>query len=224
MNRPRWTKLYRDLVLARGRMVMLIVAIAASVFGVGLMLSTYTIATREMSANYLGTHPASAFIELDNVDTALVDAVRKQPNIADAEATSWVKARAEVSPNKWMPVLLFVIPDFAHSRIGTVSPQAGAFPPPDNSILVEREVLPMLKLNIGDSLTLQTPNGTKQSLSISGTVHDPSLAPAWQEQTVYGYVAPAALPMLGEDETLRILKITVRDQPTSITTIETTVG
>ena len=87
MNRPRWTKLYRDLVLARGRMVMLIVAIAASVFGVGLMLSTYTIATREMSANYLGTHPASAFIELDNVDAALVDAVRKQPNIADAEAT-----------------------------------------------------------------------------------------------------------------------------------------
>ncbi len=29
------------------------------------MLSTYTVMTREMSANYLGTNPASAFIELD---------------------------------------------------------------------------------------------------------------------------------------------------------------
>lgn len=224
MNRPRWIKLYRDLVLARGRMAMLIVAIAASVFGVGLMLSTYTIATREMSANYVGTHPASAFIELDQVDAALVDAVRKQPNIAYAEATSWVKARAEVAPNQWMPVLLFVIPDFADSRISTVSPQAGAFPPPDNTILLEREVLPMLKLKIGDSLTLQTPNGTKQLLSISGTVHDPSLAPAWQEQTVYGFITPATLAKLGEAESLHILKIAVRDQPTSITAIETTVG
>jgi putative ABC transport system permease protein len=224
MNRPRWKKLVRDLVLARGRMVMLVVAIAASIFGVGLMLSTYTIATREMTANYLGTHPASAFIELDNIDNALVAAVRQRPNIADAEATSWITARVEVAPDQWMPALLFVIPDFAASRISTVSPQAGAFPPPDNSILVEREVLPMLKLSVGDVLTLQTPNGSKQSVTISGTVHDPSLAPAWQEQTVYSYITPATLAKLGEAETLHILKITVRDQPSNITAIETIVG
>ncbi len=224
MNRPRWKKLVRDLLLARGRMVMLVVAIAASIFGVGLMLSTYTIATREMTANYLGTHPASAFLELDKVDDALVNAVRQHPNIADAEATSWVTARVEIEPNQWMPLLLFVIPDFAASRISTVSPQAGAFPPPNNSILVEREVLPMLKLSIGDNLTVQTPRGPKQSIPISGTVHDPSLAPAWQEQTVYGYITPTTLALLGEDETLHILKITVRDQPANISAIETTVG
>lgn len=223
MSRPRWMKLVRDLVLARGRMVMLVVAIAASIFGVGLMLSTYTVMTREMRVNYLGTNPASAYIELDRVDEALVAVVREQPNIADAEATAWINGRVEVAPDQWMPLLLFVIPDFTQARISTVSPEAGAFPPPDNSILVEREVLPLLNYNIGDSLTVQTPNGTKQSIVISGTVHDPSLAPAWQEQIVYGYITPDTLVTLGNEETLHILKITVSDQPDNINTIETTV-
>jgi putative ABC transport system permease protein len=222
-NRPRWMKLVRDLVLARGRMMMLVVAIAVSLFGIALMLSTYTVMSREMRMNYVRTNPASAFIELNRVDDALLVAVRQQPNIADAEATSWVNGRVEVAPDQWMPLLLFVIPDFANARISTVSHEAGAFPPPENSILVEREVLPLLNLNIGDSLTVQTPNVTRQAVMISGTVHDPSLSPAGQEQTVYGYITPSTLTALGEDATLHILKITVRDQPENISAIETTV-
>ena len=72
-----------------------------------------------------------------------------------------------MNPNEWMPVLLFVIPDFGTSHVSTVAPEAGAFPPSTQTLLVEREVLPMLDSNIGDSLTIQTPNGTKQEIKIS---------------------------------------------------------
>ena len=104
MNRPRWIKLLRDLRLARGRMVMLVVAIAASIFGVGLMLTTYTIMTREITVNYMGINPGSAFIELDQVDETLVAAVRQRPEIADAEATDWITGRVETGPDQWMPM------------------------------------------------------------------------------------------------------------------------
>ncbi|MEK6753505.1 MAG: FtsX-like permease family protein [Chloroflexota bacterium] len=224
MNSPRWKKILRDLQAARGRMAMMVIAIAVSIFGVGMILSAYTILSREMSANYLGTNPASAFIELDRVDEALVKAVSERPGISEAEATSWVGARAEVSPNEWMPVLLFVIPDFETMHVSTVSLEAGAYPPSDQTILVEREVLPMLDMKIGDALTVQTPNGTRQQVVISGTVHDPALAPAWQEQTVYGYISPAMLATLGESETLHILKVVVSDEPYNITAIESTVS
>ncbi|MBK8824827.1 MAG: hypothetical protein IPN58_20140 [Anaerolineales bacterium] len=93
----------RDLQAARGRMVMMTVAIAVSIFGVGTILGAYTILTREISRNYLGTNPASAFLELDQVDDSLVAAVRQQPNIADAEAGSWVTARVETKPNEFLP-------------------------------------------------------------------------------------------------------------------------
>ncbi len=224
MNSPRWKKILRDLQAARGRMAMMVIAIAVSIFGVGMILSAYTILSREMSANYLGTNPASAFIELDRVDDALVKAVSERPGISEAEATSWVGARAEVSPNEWMPVLLFVIPDFETTHVSTVSLEAGAYPPSEQTILVEREVLPMLDMKIGDAITIQTPNGTRQQVVISGTVHDPALAPAWQEQTVYGYISPAMLATLGESETLHILKVVVSDEPYNITAIESTVS
>ncbi len=223
MNSPRWKKVWRDFQSARGRMTMMVAAIAVSIFGVGMILSAYTILSREMSRNYLGTNPASAFIELDRVDDALVQAVREREGVSEAEATSWVGGRVEVSPNEWMPVLLFVYPDFATSHVSTVGPEAGAYPPSSQSILVEREVLPMLELKIGDSLTIQTPNGAKQQIEISGTVHDPALAPAWQEQTVYGYVTPATLAMLGESETLHILKV-VTDEPYNLSAIDSTVS
>lgn len=224
MNSPRWKKLLRDLQAARGRMAMMVIAMAVSIFGVGMILSAYTILGREMSRNYLGTNPASAFIELDRVDAALVEAVRQRPGISDAEAGSWVTARAEVNPNEWMPALLFVTPNFDAAHISTVNPEAGAFPPTEQTILVEREVLPMLNAKIGDVLALQTPNGTKQQIVISGTVHDPALAPAWQEQTVYGYITPATLIVLGESETLHILKVVVSDQPHNIASIDSTVS
>ncbi len=224
MNSPRWKKLMRDLQSARGRMAMMVIAIAVSIFSVGMILTAYTVLSREMSRNYLGTNPASAFIELDRVDDALVKAVSERPGISEAEATSWVQGRAEVSPNEWMPVLLFVYPDFEKSRVSTVTSEAGAYPPASQTILVEREVLPMLDLKIGDAITIQTSNGTKQQIKISGTVHDPALAPAWQEQTVYGYITPATLTTLGESETLHILKVIVSDEPRNITAIESTVS
>jgi len=224
MNSPRWKKIMRDLQAARGRMGMMVIAIAVSIFGVGMILGAYTILSREMRRNYLGTNPASAFIELDRVDDALVKAVSERPGISEAEATSWVGARAEVSPNEWMPVLLFVVPDFETSHISMVAAEAGAYPPSEQTILVEREVLPMLKMKIGDALTVQTPNGTKQQIKISGTVHDPALAPAWQEQTVYAYITPAMLATLGESETLHILKVVVSDEPYDISAINSTVS
>ncbi|MFZ5923021.1 MAG: FtsX-like permease family protein [Chloroflexota bacterium] len=224
MNSPRWKKLLRDLQAARGRMAMMVIAIAVSIFSVGTFLGAYTISIREMRRNYLGTNPASAFIELDRVDDALVKAVSQREGISEAEAASWVGARAEVSPNEWMPVLLFVVPDFETSHVSTVAPEAGEYPPLSQTILVEREVLPMLDLKIGDAITIQTPNGAKQEIKISGTVHDPALAPAWQEQTVYGYITPATLATLGESETLRILKVTVSDKPYDLAAIEATVS
>jgi putative ABC transport system permease protein len=224
MLSPRWKKLLRDIQASQGRMVMMVMAIAVSIFGVGTILSAYTILTREISRNYLGTNPASAFLELDRVDDALLQAVRQQPNIADAEATSWVTARVEVKPNEWRPLLLFVIPDFNSIRLDTFQPESGAWPPPDRTILLEREALPLTNAKVGDQFRVQTPNGPKQSIQISGLVHDPGLAPAWQEQTVYGYVSPATLAWLGESSTLQILKITIKDQPGNLSAIDATVS
>lgn len=224
MISPRWRKLLRDLRTAKGRMTMMVLAIAVGILGVGTILSAYTILTREISRNYLDTNPASALLELDKVGDSLVDAVRLRPEIADAEASSTLVARIEVKPNEWMPLLLFVVKDFNALHINKFRPESGAWPPPDGSILLEREALPLVNAKVGESLRVQTPNGPKSKITLSGLVHDPGLAPAGQEQTVYGYITPSTLVLLGESSTLHILKIIVKDQPLNMKAIESTVS
>src|SRR5690349_8440796 len=101
---PRWRKLLGDLRIAQVRLVMMVIALAVGIFGVATILSAYSILTREIGRNYLGTNPAAAQIELDRVDDNLVQAVRRQPGIADAEASSSVTGRIEANPNEWLPL------------------------------------------------------------------------------------------------------------------------
>lgn len=224
MTSPRWKKLLRDLQASKGRMAMMVVAIAVSIFAVGTILSAYTILTREISRNYLGTNPASAYLELDRVDDSVVKAVRQQPNIVDAEAGSWIMTRIDIGSNEWRPLLLFVVKDFNTLRINKFLPESGAFPPPEQTILLERAALKFINAKVGDVLNVQTPNGPKRAIAISGSVHDPGLAPAWQEQMAYGYVTPSTLAWLGEGDTLHILKVIVKDQSQGRATVEATVS
>src|SRR6266540_7171509 len=222
MRSPRWQKLLRDLWLTRGRTALMVVAIAVSLFGVGTVLSAYAILTPEISRNYLGTNPASATIELDRVDDALLAAVKQRPGIAAAEARETLIARVQVAPDQWRPLLLFVVPDFNAMRISTFTREQGAWPPPDGTMLLERTALPMLNAQPGDKVVVKTPHGAPQAVAISGVVYDPSLAPAWQEREGYAYITPATLARLGETGPLGELKIVVSGSPFDQAAVEHT--
>ena len=80
MLSPRYTKVRRDLWVARSRIAMMLVAITLSLTAVGTVLTTKAINDRELHANYLSTNPASATIEIQGaLDPSLLDAVRAQP-------------------------------------------------------------------------------------------------------------------------------------------------
>src|SRR5437868_1574335 len=221
---PRWTKMLRDVRAARGRLAMIVVALAASIAAVAAMLSAYTVLMREVPRNYIGTNPASAQIEVSTpLDDALLAQVRTRPNIAAAEAATTVIGRIQVGPHEWMPLMVFVVPSFDTMRINTLHSEAGAWPPPASSLLVERSALPLTRTTIGRTVTIELPHGGQHSIPIAGTVHDPGLAPAWQEQTVYAYATPATLAALGETAPLDLLKIVVAEGGGDAQAIERTV-
>ncbi|MFS1512618.1 ABC transporter permease [Chengkuizengella sp. SCS-71B] len=229
MFSPRWKKVIADLRNAKGRWIMMVTAIAVGIFGIASMLSSYSILTRELNLNYMSTNPASAYIELESVDLKnsdknLLEKVRKQPGIEGVEATAWVNARIEMQPNEWQEIMLFGIDDFENMNIGTFEPESGVSPPPDGSILLERSALIFLEANIGDTLYIKTSTGEKKQISISGTVHDPSLPPAEQDQRAFGYISESTLQQLGETESFHILKVLFQDQTMNIAKIEQNVG
>lgn len=188
---------------------MMTVAIAMGVFAVTAISTAYCILARELDQQYLATNPAAALLDVDPLSEAAIAGFRAQPGIAWAELGGRMAGRIEVAKGVWLPLLLFVVPDFAPPRIATLRLVAGRWPSESNGIVLERTALAVANSDVGRDITVQTPNGPAHGLHVVGAVHDPSLAPAWQQQAVYGYVTPATLRFLGEDPELRVLKVSV---------------
>jgi putative ABC transport system permease protein len=207
---PRWIKLWRDAVAARGRLALVVVAVAASVAALATMAIASAVLMREVAHSYLGSNPASAQLELaTEPDSAVLERVRQRPGIAQAELAASLRGRIELAPGDWAPLLLFVVPDFTTLAINTVHPESGAWPPATGTLLIERSALPLTRRAVGAAITIELPHAGRRSVPIAGTVHDPGVAPAGQEQTVYAYVTPRTLATLGETVPLTLLKVVV---------------
>ena len=194
---------------------MLVLAVAIGVFGIGSILGGYSVIKREMTDNYMSTVPASATIEIEEgITEDLLDSVKQFPGIKEAERHATLVARMKVG-EKWYPLLLFIIDDFTDKRTNKVYHITGETEPPTGTMLVERTAFVVMQAKEGDELIIKTPHGQPYKIKLSGTVHDPGLAPAWQEQSGYGYITLSTLQMLGETQGFDQLRILVSEQPDS---------
>lgn len=224
MLSPRWIKLLRDVGATKGRMALMVLAIAAGVFGVATMLSSYSILDRETRRNYLATNPPSATLTLERITPELVEQVRHFPGIKEAQAGATVSAVLQTTAGESLAMVVFVVDDFNAMSINTVYRDRGAWPPPPGALLFEREALDLIKARIGDQVTVKTADGTLHPMLAAGTLHDPALPPASRGQTVYAYATPATVASIGLNGTLRNLKLTVSEQPFNVEAIESTVA
>lgn len=207
----RYNKIIRDIRGDYSKNFMLILAIAVGVFGIGTILGSYSVIKREMTDNYMNTTPASATIEVSGeLSSEIVDRIRQQPGIKEAERHATLIARMKVG-EKWYPLLLFVVDDFKTKQTNRPRHISGESEPYTGSMLVERTAYVMMQAKEGESITVKTQNGQPKKIMLAGTVHDPGLAPAWQEQAGYGYITYSTLQLLGETQGFDQLRILVRD-------------
>src|SRR5690242_264665 len=163
MADARWIKLRRDLRADRARALIMIIGVAAGVFGVGTVLGARAILTREMRRNYLGTRPATAVFEVSDAPAALVAQVRRQPGVDGAEGRATIHARVEAGATPggdrpWRPLVLFVAPGERMPEVGRFTLLGGAaWPPPAGTIFVERAAAALLPTRPGDALRVRLP-------------------------------------------------------------------
>lgn len=212
-------KLRRDLRGNGPRIALMILAISISLIAFGAILYMRTVVDREISRAYLSTNPASATVLLDRaVDIDQIAAIAAEasarPRIIDATARTQFTAQMQGRPN---PLQVFVAPSNDPMRMANFEVEQGTWPPAAGEIMIERDAMGLLDLAVGDTVVVKTPNGEPAPLRVAGVVHNPALAPAFQEQKAYGFLSTASLPLLGEQPVLDELKIQVADQPGQIT-------
>lgn len=207
MIAARWRKVLRDIAETPLRTALAVVAMAAGAFGIGTILTSYSILTRELKTTYSDTRPASAILVLDGaVDDALIDTVRRVPGVSDAEARPVIHGRLRAGEDRWVPLTLFVVRDFRDIRIDRFTPDAGAWPPGDDEVLIERSSLSVARAALGDRVLIRTNDHGERPVRIAGTVHAAGLAPGWMEHAVSGFVsADQRSPATSADPQLRIM-------------------
>lgn len=210
---PSWKKLLRDLSAERERVFLMGIALGVSVLAIGVLLGAFQILSREILSNYEGTGPAWATLETrEPIDERTLRLLAARPEVADVQARDVVLARVKVGDD-WRPLTIFVSRRSDSIRINRFHPVGGSWPEPTGSLLLERTAVEMVGAGMGGTLEVRLPHGGSRRIPVAGLVHDPGLAPAYQERAGYAYVSEASMAAWGESSGMRELRVVFRGIP-----------
>jgi len=221
---PRWKKVWADLSTNRTRAALVVAAMVVGIWGLGSVTVSYAVLTRQLADNYSVTNPASATLWATGLDDAQVQEIRALPAVQDAELRTVVRGRVLMEPDRWWPLWLFIVEDFEGMTVSTFTPETGAWPPADGEILIERDGQAFLPVGVGEELVVTQPGGARQTLRLSGLVHDAGQAPAHMEHWMYGYATRATAEGLGWAWETEQLKFTVAERADDEAHIRATAG
>lgn len=207
---PRWRKVWRDAALHKARTLLVVIAIAVGLAASGTVLSSWALVQRVTRESFLASAPVSATIRTDSVDERLLGVVRRVRGVRAARARRTLMASLRAQ-GTWQSAMLFASTDYTKREMGKLESQAGAWPPPDGAIVVERSSVDVAGIAIGEPASVSYGDGQAIPVPVTGIVRDVSVAPGWMEHIVYGFVTPQTLAMLGAPSTLNEIQILVDD-------------
>ncbi len=226
MSRMLTVKLRRDLRGNWTRFALMAVAIAVSLTVCGGVLYSWSTVARETRSAYLGTEPASATILLDQSLTTqrlaeIVDATEARPEVIGATGRTQIESSIEVNGEpRDNRVQVFAASAEDPLEIARFQVEGGEWQPSKHEIFIGSDSLDLLDVSVGDTVSLRTAYGEPLTLTVAGTVYDPSLAPSGQEQRGHAYVATDALLTSADQPLINQLKVQIAKPGTSGASID----
>lgn len=208
---PRWAKMLRDLASHKSRSLLVVLSIAVGVFAIGVIAGTEHIIDTQFNGAYLASNPAHATLSVSAFDDGLLASVARTDGVAAASASFSVGVQVEGMDGRWQDLTVTARPGWHDLPVNAIWPQAGSWPPPAGGIVLERNALPMLGAQIGDTVRVDLGDGRLRDVVIAGTVHDINSPPPRFTDQLTGYVSFDTLARWGYDRQFSSLLITVVD-------------
>jgi putative ABC transport system permease protein len=199
--KPRWRKVFLDLFENKGRTLLVVLSIAVGVFSIGVIAGTYVIISHDMSASYAANNPANLEFRMDDFNEDLLTTIQHTRGIADAEGRRVVNMRVRtMDSNQWTTLDMIAVDDFDKNKVNLLNPVEGATKPGKNEVLLERDALKELNIQVGQDLMFELPDGTTKTMPVVGIVQDPTTGADDFLAPPYGYITMKTLPTLGQPE------------------------
>jgi putative ABC transport system permease protein len=212
MMRPRWRKVFHDLLGSFSRTALVVFSIAVGVFSIGVIVGAYVIIEHDMSASYAANNPMNVELRATPFDSDLVTAVANMPGVAQAEGRRVFAIRARIpGSSQWVTLNLVAIDDFSKMRINLLHAQSGKNQPAKKQVLLERKALQDLNASVGDTLEFELDNGTIKTMPVVGIVQDPSTGAGDYLAQPFAYVTMDTLTYLRQTDSFNRLFVTLSE-------------
>ena len=212
MIRTRWYKVFADLWGNRGRTLVVALAIAVGVYAVGVIIDAQELLSREHDIDQAGALISSAVVRTLPFDDDLAQRVAQMEDVSAAEGRHTADVYVYNDQGLRQDLLITAVPDFQNMTVDRVTPEAGAWPPRMNEIILERLALDFLDVGIGEELLVELPNGAIKRLLVAGTGYDAQQFSPLVTNMATGYVTTDTMRRLGYGDQFSELRIRVPEE------------
>jgi putative ABC transport system permease protein len=210
--KPRWRKVFLDLFENKGRTALVVFSIAVGVFSIGVIAGTYVIISNDMSITYAANNPANIEFRMDDFDDDMLATIRNTRGIADAEGRRVFNMRVrEVNSEQWTTLDIIAVDDFDENKVNLLNLMDGQVKPGKNEVLLERDALEDLDIQVGQDLIFELPDGMTKPLRLVGFVQDPATGADDFLAPPFGYITMNTLPTLRQPELFNRVYATVSE-------------
>lgn len=199
--RPRWRKVFLDLFENKGRTALVVFSIAVGVFSIGVIVGAYVIISNDMSVTYAANNPANIEIRTDDYDDDMLTTIRNTRGIADAEGRRVFNIRVRtMDSEQWTTLDIIAVDDFDENKVNLLNLIEGQIKPKKDEVILERDALKELDIQVGQDLIFELPDGATKSLRAVGFVQDPATGADDFLAPPFGYITMNTLLTLRQPE------------------------
>jgi len=210
--RPRWRKVFHDLIGNLSRTALVVTSISVGVFSIGVIIGAYVIISHDMSASYAANNPMNVELRSTPFGDNLVTTVQNMSGVKDAEGRMVFTMRVRIpGASNWVTLNIVAISDFAKMKINLLRPISGVDRPGKDQVLLERKALGDLNVSVGDTLEFELDNGTIKSMPVVGIVQDPSTGAGDFLAQPFAYITTGTLSYLGQPDLFNRLYATLTE-------------
>ncbi len=211
--RPRWRKVFSDLLDNKLRTALVVFSIAVGVFAIGMIVGAYVIISDDMSANYAASKPMNVELRTnESFSSDIISTVQSMRGVAEVEGRRVFPIRARVpGSSSWIALNMVAVDDYKKIKIGLLGPISGATAPQKKQVLLEKKTLKNINVPNGTMLEFQLPDGTIKTMPVVGVVQDQTTNAGDFLAAPLIYITRDTLNYMGQDDAFNRMYVTVTE-------------
>lgn len=220
--RPRWRKVFHDLLDNFTRTALVVLSIAVGVFSIGVITGAYEIISNDMGISYAANNPSNIELRMTNYDDDVLSSIRNFNGVLDAEGRRVINYRVRPEDSQqWTTIDLIAVEDFGKNKVNLLVPVLGKSEAGKDEIVLNKKNMEKIQVSVGEYLIFELADGTTKKLKVVGVVQDASTGADDFLAPPFAFTIMDTLQTLKQPELFNRVFLTVSESPNDLTHIRT---